>query len=125
MWRKVVGEVVGHDRLLGPWGRTGWALATTAPTEGVHVEGAGVVVVFAGGTVIGTAADCDIVVYDPYLSARHAIIMVESRQSKYVIQDLDSLNGTYINRQRVAKHDLIDNDEIRFGQAEFRFKALY
>jgi hypothetical protein len=78
-----------------------------------------------GRNVVGTAADCDIVVFDPYLSARHSVIICDSKDCRYVIQDLDSRNGTYVNRQRVMKQDLIDNDEIRFGQAEFRFKALY
>lgn len=80
---------------------------------------------FDGRNVLGTAADCDVVVFDPYLSARHCVFLIESSKCSYVLQDLDSRNGTYVNRQKIVKQDLIDNDEVRIGQAEFRFKALY
>jgi hypothetical protein len=78
-----------------------------------------------GKNIIGTAADCDIVIYDPYVGARHAVLLIESGDAHYVLQDLDSKNGSYVNRVRVAKQDLVDNDELRLGQVEFRFKALY
>lgn len=78
-----------------------------------------------GRNIIGTAADVDIVVHDPYLSARHCAIMIESKEARYIVQDLDSRNGVYLNRQRVSKDDLVDNDEIRIGGTEFRFKSLY
>jgi hypothetical protein len=80
---------------------------------------------FDGRNVLGTAADCDIVIFDPYLSARHAVILIESKSSKYTIQDLDSRNGTYVNRQRVQKQELYDNDTVRLASTDFRFKCLY
>ena len=38
--------------------------------------------------------------------------------------DLDSTNGTYVNERRVSREDLIDNDKIRFGRTELKFKSL-
>ena len=41
---------------------------------------------------IGTQADCEIVVYDPTISSRHANLRRDS--SDWVLSDLDSRNGT-------------------------------
>jgi len=76
-----------------------------------------------GKNVIGTAADCDIVITDPYLSAKHCTIRHE--EGNFVLIDLDSTNGVYVNQKRVSKMDLIDNDTIRFGRTEFKFKSLF
>ncbi|MBN1946182.1 MAG: FHA domain-containing protein [Bradymonadales bacterium] len=97
----------------------GWIVAMNGQQKGQDFR------LFDGRNVLGTAADCDLVVFDPYLSARHAVFLIESSKSNYILQDLDSRNGTYVNRQRIIKSELVDNDEIRFGQTDFRFKCLY
>ena len=77
---------------------------------------------YPGKNVVGTAADCDLVVTDPYLSARHMTISYEN--GNFVALDLDSKNGTYVNQKRITKEELIDNDTIRLGKTEFKFKSL-
>jgi hypothetical protein len=74
-----------------------------------------------GKNVIGTAADCDIVLTDKKISRKHATIRFEG--GEFQIADLDSSNGTHVNDEKVQKHDLIDNDVIKLGDIEFEFKC--
>lgn len=76
-----------------------------------------------GKNVIGTAADCDVVLTDQFMSARHAVIRHE--EGSFVLVDLDSTNGTFVNDQQVSKEELIDNDRIRLGKSDLKFKSLY
>lgn len=75
-----------------------------------------------GKNVMGTAADCDVVLTDPYLSSKHAVIRHEN--GEFTLSDLDSTNGTYVNERRVTKEDIIDNDKIRLGRSEMKFKSV-
>ena len=75
-----------------------------------------------GKNTMGTAADCDVVLTDPYLSSHHAVIRHENGEFTFV--DLDSTNGSYVNERRVSREDLIDNDKIRLGRTELKFKSL-
>ena len=36
--------------------------------------------------------------------------------------DLDSKNGTFVNQKKASKEDMIDNDTLRLGKTEFKFK---
>ncbi len=76
-----------------------------------------------GRNVVGTAADCDIVVTDPYLSSKHMAIRHED--GRFTLIDLDSTNGTFLNDRRCSKEELIDNDKIRIGRTELKFKSLF
>lgn len=76
-----------------------------------------------GKNVMGTAADCDIVLPDKYMSSRHAVLRHE--EGTFMLVDLDSTNGTYVNEHKVSKEELIDNDRIRLGRTELKFKSLY
>ncbi len=75
-----------------------------------------------GKNTLGTAADCDVVLTDPYLSSHHAVIRHEN--GEFTLVDLDSTNGTYVNERRVSREDLIDNDKVRLGRSELKFKSL-
>ncbi|MGF7398482.1 FHA domain-containing protein [Thermoanaerobacterium thermosaccharolyticum] len=71
-------------------------------------------------TTIGRAYDCDIVVENPYVSSKHA--MIRKKGKKFVIQDLNSTNGTFVNGKRVKNMARIkNNDVIRLGNEEYRF----
>jgi hypothetical protein len=113
---------VSLDQVLGTHVNkavVGWLVCMQGPQKGQDYR------LFDGRNVLGTAADCDVVVYDPFVSARHCVIMVESAKSRYLIQDLDSRNHTFVNSKQIMKQDLIDNDDIRVGNVHYRFKALY
>ena len=74
-----------------------------------------------GKNVIGTAADCDIVLSDKKLSRKHATIRYEG--GEFQIADLDSSNGTHVNEEKIQKHDLIDNDIIKLGDISLSSSA--
>ncbi len=61
----------------------------------------------------------------PYISRRHARIFLRE-DGKFVIEDLGSTNGTYINRgpRIVAPTVLEDGDEITLGNAHFVFRYV-
>ena len=58
------------------------------------------------------------------VSRKHARIFVQNGQ--YLIEDQDSTNFTFVNRQRLAARTptpLNDNDEVRLGRVLLRFKT--
>ena len=68
-----------------------------------------------GKNTLGRKPDNDIVVADDSASREHAEIYCQGDQ--IVITDLESTNGTYVNRERIVKpHVLQPGDQIRIGQ---------
>ncbi|MBI4510145.1 MAG: sigma 54-interacting transcriptional regulator [Deltaproteobacteria bacterium] len=59
---------------------------------------------------------------DPWMSGDHATL--ERRGDAYVISDLGSRNGTYVNGSRVAEHRLADGDLIEVGHSLFCYRAV-
>jgi pSer/pThr/pTyr-binding forkhead associated (FHA) protein len=45
------------------------------------------------------------------------------RSDEIHIDDLGSLNGTYVNRQRIESHRLADGDELQIGKFKLTFLA--
>lgn len=63
---------------------------------------------------IGRAAGCAILARRTDISRLHAII--EPKGPRYVLNDADSVNGTYVNGRRITgPHMLVDNDVIGLG----------
>lgn len=65
--------------------------------------------------VIGRRADADIRVNEPTMSGLHARIF--STDDGVRIRDLDSLNGTHVNGDRIVETDLSPGDQIKIGRA--------
>jgi pSer/pThr/pTyr-binding forkhead associated (FHA) protein len=72
-------------------------------------------------TRIGRALDNDIVVNHGSVSRHHA--SVEAEDGKFVIRDLNSQNGTFVQDQRVNESPLQDGESVRLGDAQFVFRA--
>ncbi len=71
-------------------------------------------------TRIGRSVDSDVKVDSPHVSHRQAEI--EAQGDQFVIRDLGSANGTYVNGRRVrGRRCLRRGDIVRFAEAEFRF----
>lgn len=69
--------------------------------------------------VIGRTSDCDVVLYDPGVSRKHARVSVEG--DDVFVEDLGSSNGTKVNGGVVKKHQLKENDRITLGPVTFVF----
>ncbi len=63
---------------------------------------------------IGRTPDAGVFLDDVTVSRNHALL-VRRRDGLY-IDDLGSLNGTYVNRRRIESHALVDGDEIQIGK---------
>ncbi len=55
------------------------------------------------------------------VSRRHAEF--RRRDGKFFIHDVGSLNGTYVNRQRVDETQLANGDELQIGRFKLTFYA--
>ena len=51
-------------------------------------------------------------------------VVILTALSVWVLRDVGSTNGTYVNNRRVDRHELVDNDFIKFGSAMCKFKSL-
>jgi pSer/pThr/pTyr-binding forkhead associated (FHA) protein len=63
--------------------------------------------------MVGRDRTCAIVLSHPAVSRRHARITLSG--SSYVLEDLKSANGTYVNNTRVDRVKLKPGDVVRFG----------
>ena len=72
-----------------------------------------------GRTDIGRSHGNDIHLADERVSRHHA--RIELQQGVFVISDLDSANGTFVNGQRIQTHWLQSGDEIRIGDTRLSF----
>src|ERR671922_2890679 len=68
---------------------------------------------------IGRSPDAEIFLDDVTVSRTHALL-VHRRDGMY-IDDLGSLNGTYVNRRRIESHRLQNGDELQVG----KYKLTY
>ena len=70
-------------------------------------------------TTAGRHPDSDIFLDDITVSRRHAEIAKAS--GGYVVRDVGSLNGTYLNRERIDEAPLQNGDEVQVG----KFKLVF
>ena len=70
-------------------------------------------------TSIGRHPDSEIFLDDITVSRRHAEI--RRRGEAFSLHDVGSLNGTYVNRERVEEASLRSGDEIQIG----KFKLVF
>jgi hypothetical protein len=99
--------------------------------EDLGVKGPALVVRSGGGrtgetfhpegerTTIGRSPDCDIFLDDVTVSRKHAVLV--RRDSAFFIEDLGSLNGTFLNRRRIESGELGDGDELQIGKYRLTF----
>ena len=102
------------------------------PLEELATEGPALVVRSGGGrageyftpqsdrTTIGRSPDCNIFLDDVTVSRKHAVLIEENGQVS--IEDLGSLNGTFVNRKRIdAPTRLQSGDELQVGKYRLSF----
>jgi pSer/pThr/pTyr-binding forkhead associated (FHA) protein len=70
----------------------------------------------AGFTAIGRLPTHPICIDNPGISRNHAFILGDIDEKVFILEDLKSLNGTYVNKKRIQKYLLKNNDVITIGQ---------
>lgn len=74
----------------------------------------------AGPIVIGRSPECNLAIRDILLSRRHCA--VEKIGEAWVVADLGSKNGTFVNGELVNRHVLRDGEVIRIGRTRICFR---
>lgn len=68
---------------------------------------------------IGRLPSNDIQINNESVSGRHARIIVKG--NRHILEDLNSRNGTYVNRQAIQQYELQDGDQIHFPNCRLKF----
>jgi hypothetical protein len=68
---------------------------------------------------IGRSPQNDLFLDDVTVSRHHARIVADA--DGFLAEDLNSLNGTYVNRSRIERHQLSDADELQIGKFKLEF----
>lgn len=73
-------------------------------------------------SLVGRAKDCEIQIAERRLSRKHCEI--QRRDNRFVVNDLGSQNGTYVNRKRIRDaHVLEDGDVLNFAEYSVHYLA--
>jgi hypothetical protein len=70
-------------------------------------------------TLVGRHPDSDIFLDDVTVSRRHAEFYRHG--ARFTVRDVGSLNGTYVNRERIEEAELTGGDEVQIG----KFRMLF
>jgi hypothetical protein len=102
------------------------------PLDEIAAEGPALVVRSGGGragehfspqaerTTIGRSPDNDIFLDDVTVSRKHAVLV--QSDGEFRIEDLGSLNGTFVNRRRIdSATRLQSGDEVQIGKYRLSF----
>ena len=70
-------------------------------------------------TLVGRHPDSDIFLDDVTVSRRHAEFYRQG--GRFTVRDVGSLNGTYVNRERIEEAQLNEGDEVQVGKFRLVF----
>ncbi|WP_322814977.1 FHA domain-containing protein [Chloroflexus sp.] len=113
--RRDLAQTSAAPTLASPYGQL---VVTSSGQSGVAV---GKVFPLNPVTVIGRSPHCDIVLNDSFLSSEHA--RLEKRGGVWLLEDLNSTNGTFLNGFEVAGlTEVHPGDAIRVGRVELRLE---
>jgi pSer/pThr/pTyr-binding forkhead associated (FHA) protein len=71
-------------------------------------------------TYVGRSPDNHVSLPDSSVGKRHCSISIRDRS--FQVEDLQSVNGVFVNGQKVLKAFLKDGDSIRLGSSEMQFR---
>jgi hypothetical protein len=69
---------------------------------------------------VGRSPQNDLFLDDVTVSRHHARVVVDA--DGFLAEDMNSLNGTYVNRRRIERHQLADGDELQIGKFKLEFQ---
>ena len=100
----------------------GWLIALDGKHKGEDFK------IVEGKNKVGKNADCEVVITDEFVSGEHALINYDKDDRNFAITDLGSANGTFVYEggefKKIKARDLLDNDTIKLGETQLRFKCL-
>src|SRR3954469_20559012 len=113
------------DRFLTHRSRRRASLALRSPDPGRYlaVEDGGDIVLLAlrtGMTRVVPSSSADVSFEDGGGSRRHAVVMTRTDGSAEVVDD-GSLNGTFVNGERVRRQVLVHGDVVSVGRRSLRY----
>jgi pSer/pThr/pTyr-binding forkhead associated (FHA) protein len=71
---------------------------------------------------IGRLPDNMVIIDNPAVSSHHACVYSDGDQ--FVVEDLQSTNGTFVNEKRITRHTLRDGDVVLVGKHQIVFDAM-
>ncbi len=74
------------------------------------------------GMRLGRGADNDIVLDDPKVSRHHVVLTIEG--DRCFIQDQNSVNGTFVNEERIDRQELRSGDIVHLGDIRMSFQEV-
>ena len=75
----------------------------------------------SGECIVGRSFNSDIYVGDLNVSRRHARLLPSG--DGFLIEDLGSGNGTFVNEHQVSRKELTAHDVVRIGSSSFRYEV--
>ena len=112
---------IGDDSLGISLGMTFINLQEDAPAlQGFMATSASLTMEIEKPITIGRLPENQICLDAPDVSRQHAIITQEGE--RFILQDLNSRNGTYVNEKLVQKTELFEGDLIRIGNYLLTFQ---
>ena len=70
--------------------------------------------------IVGRDSEAGFVVSRSSVSRQHARLYLAD-DSSWWVEDLNSTNGTFVNESRIKLQQLADSDQVRFGDAIYKF----
>lgn len=114
------GFAVKHDEAISPARLDYPSVRGTVLQIHSPVDREGEIMALGGDVVtVGRSPQSDMFLDDVTVSRHHARILID--EDGYTIEDLNSLNGTYVNRKRIERHQLFDGDELQIGKFKLSF----
>ncbi len=83
-----------------------------------------------GRNLLGKGEKCDVVLKDAHVSECHAVMEFRSAERVWMLEDLESKHGTWINGKRLESGDespgrrLSDGDRVRVGRTDLYFRIF-
>lgn len=102
LWASLQDSIAGRFRMTG--GRRRWMVLALDWTGGCDQ------------LLVGRSRASDVVLSDPEVSRRHA--QLRFRDGKWILEDLQSRNGTTVNGVRVGRCELRPGDRLVIGAHE-------
>lgn len=95
----------------------GWLVTYDINPAGIDYK------LYVGRHKIGRSSNSDIVIQQPGVSDDHAVLLY--RDDKFILQDMLSTNGTFVNEMPIEDKVTLKNDDvIRIGNINLKLKII-